>query len=41
MYFTDVKVFKYGSVRKRRWLIKDEKNITLRQKYAKKVMHGE
>ena len=37
MYFTDKKVFKYGSVRKRRWLMKDEKNITSLQKYAKKV----
>ena len=37
MYFTDEKVFKCGSIRKRRWLMKDEKNITSRRKYAKNV----
>ena len=37
VYFTDEKVFKCGSIRKRRWLMKDEKNITSLRKYAKKV----
>ena len=37
MYFTDEKVFKCDSIRKRRWLLKDEKNITSLRKYAKKV----
>ena len=37
MYFTDEKVFKNGSIRKRRWLIKDENNITSLRKYAKKM----
>ena len=37
VYFTDEKVFKCGSISKRRWLMKDEKNITSLQKYAKKV----
>ena len=37
MYFTDEKVFKCGFIRKRRWLMKDEKNITSLRKYAKKV----
>ena len=41
MYFTDEKVFKWGSIRKRRLLMKDEKNITSLQKYAYKWMHGE
>ena len=37
VYFTDQKVFKCGSIRKRRWLMKNEKNITSLRKYAKKV----
>ena len=37
VYLTDEKVFKCGSIRKRRWLMKDEKNITSLRKYAKKV----
>ena len=37
MYFTDEKVFKCGSNRKHRKLMKDEKNITSLRKYAKKV----
>ena len=36
VYFTDEKVFKCGFIRKRRWLMKDEKNITSLRKYAKK-----
>ena len=37
VYFTDEKVFKCGSIRKHRWLTKDEKYITSLLKYAKKV----
>ena len=37
MYFTDDKVFKCGSIRKLRWLMKDEKNITSLRKYARKI----
>ena len=37
VYFTNENIFKCDSIRKRRWLMKDEKNITSLRKYAKKV----
>ena len=37
VYFTDEEIFKCDSIRKRRWLLKDENNITKLRKYSKKV----
>ena len=37
VYYTNEKVLKWDSIRKHRWLIKDEKNIASQQKYAEKV----